>query len=103
SPDGKRYAYVATRKDKDFLVLDGVESGPYVAVNETSFSSDSKHFICAVRHMPDGPDSVLKDGKELDALDGWAHSLCFAPGGRSWAVGVHYPESSGKKPIVRAR
>jgi hypothetical protein len=45
SPDGKRLAVIANRKDKMMIVCDGVEGPAYEYISyRTAFSHDSRHF-----------------------------------------------------------
>lgn len=43
SPDGKRVAYGAQKGDKHYVIIDGVEKGPFDDRGRIAFSPDSKH------------------------------------------------------------
>jgi Tol biopolymer transport system component len=66
SPDSARLAYVATNdKDKQYVVVDGVEGPVFDQIlhHSFSFSENSKHFIYAARRGREGV--VIKDGQEI--------------------------------------
>lgn len=49
SPDGKRVAYGTVQDKKWFVVLDGIESGPYDEIGPPVFSPNSKHVAFEAR------------------------------------------------------
>ena len=71
SPDGSRYAFVATRGDKQFAVVDGEEGPPHHRIERFHpatpeyfrFSPDSRHVVYVAGHE-DGRSAVVRDGKE---------------------------------------
>ncbi|BCX15764.1 MAG: hypothetical protein KatS3mg097_656 [Candidatus Parcubacteria bacterium] len=44
SPNGKHFAYVANKDNKNFVIFDGKEGKKYDLVSSLTFSPDSKHF-----------------------------------------------------------
>jgi hypothetical protein len=86
SADGKHVAYTAVRGGKSYLVVDGVESGPYAAVYRLVFSPDGTRFACLTRDETGGKATPLVDGKPQPDLAGEACNLCFSPDGKSFAL-----------------
>ncbi len=66
SPNGRRYAYFYHSPrgpvDRGYLVLDGVQYGPFSWAKNFSFSPDSRSF--AFLHSKGGGDILWRDGKE---------------------------------------
>ena len=87
SPDSKRFAYVARRGKKQFVVLDGEEGEEYDLIGKGSlvFSPDSKRFAyVAVRG---GKQFVVLDGEEGKEYDGIG-DLVFSPDSKRFAYGA---------------
>ncbi len=73
SPDGKRFAYLATRSDGKFVVnVDGIEGAPFDSVGcclsgDVLFSPDSRHVAYIVKRA--GKAIVIRDGVSGRAYD----------------------------------
>lgn len=83
---GGRHAYAGTRNGKQYLVVDGVEAGPYEDVSVRSFRWDEtgRHFACVVGVK--GGSQVWIDGKLGPMFqEVWSDTLTFGPGGASLA------------------
>ena len=86
SPDGKRFAYLATtgtnrQNQRTFVVLDGKRIGlEYNAITTLRFSPDSKHV--AAFAQSDAGAFVLLDGNESDAFISQVTDFQFSNAGR---------------------
>lgn len=81
-----RYAYAGRRGDEQFLVVDGVESGPYAEVHLGSFRWDptGKRFACVV--VKGDSFRVWMAGKEGPPFEAiWSYTLTFGADGSSLA------------------
>ena len=98
SPDGKRVAYAGVRGGKYFVVIDGIERGPYGDVSRLTFSPDSRRFAFLMRDDPDGKQTPVVDGVPLPDLAGEAYNLCFSPDGTRFALA--HRDTRDRKSVV---
>ncbi|MCW3053122.1 MAG: hypothetical protein JWN14_2292, partial [Chthonomonadales bacterium] len=83
SPDSRRWAYLATRKSKGYLVIGKKQYGPFEKMEPTllQFTADSKHCVALARKgnklllLVDGARLIVAD--EINPL-----GVVFAPHGR---------------------
>jgi len=94
SPNGKHCAYVATRGEGTYLVLDGHESrlGKDCSVVSFTFSPDSKRWACFVE--TEGDDFVVVDGKRIGSYGigkvAWDKQIVFSPDSRHIAFQAYH-------------
>lgn len=95
SPDGKRLAYIAHRRGKPYINVDGRELEHYGegSIRDTwirgahslQFSPDSRHFAyVADSGNANGPEFVVLDGKQLKPYSG-VNGIVFSPDGNRLA------------------
>ena len=82
SPDSRRTAYTGRRDDRWYLVLDGVESRAYEAIDDcVRFSPDSRHLWWLAKRQ--GKYRLLRDLDEQEPEYDWAgHALAISPDSR---------------------
>ena len=100
SPNGKRFAFSATEKNRSILHLDGVRQGDYSTFAEFAFSPDSKTVIWRgyrdYNQSNDTPDGsgVYVNGKQIDTPfrgggsppRSGSTNIVFSPDSSRWAV-----------------
>lgn len=78
SDDGKHFAYTAERGGKRFVVVDGVESGPYERVGAPAFRDyKDRGFVVAFDAERDGRQLFVVNGREFAAEDMKGRELFF--------------------------
>ena len=105
SPDGDRIAFIGKRGNQHFVVVDGVEHGPYDSTLKGSpaFSPNGRRVAYAVADS--GKWKVVVDGKAGREYDSLIGSLVFSPDskriahaakrGNKWMVVVDTEEGKG--------
>jgi len=84
SPDGRRVAYAATRRDHQVAMVDGVSGPAYEHIRTQGFSPDSKHL--AYSAVRGGRSFVVVDGREYR---GATDHVVFSPDSKHvvyWAL-----------------
>lgn len=80
SPDGKRMAYIVSKQDKWFVVMNGVEGPEFDGIlqHTARFSPDSKRFVYAGRKGEKV--CIVLDSKVGPELEGiYSNTLQFSP------------------------
>src|SRR5438105_2168234 len=78
SPNGQRFAYVATAEPKKFVVLNGKKDRAYTETGDLIFSPDSKHLAYSAQR--DGKWCIVNDGTEGPLYDVVGKSMpIFSP------------------------
>jgi len=78
SEDGKHFRYTAERGGKRFVVVDGVEYGPYERVTAPAFREyKGRGLVFAFDATRDGRQLFVVGGQEFDAEDPKARALFF--------------------------
>lgn len=106
SPDGRRYAYGASREvgadsQKFLVVADGKEGKLYDYVANVTFTPDGTHLLYVAYDRARGKSFLVRDGEEVAAYDNLPDTsgIRFAPGGKRMYFRLR-KEEGGKDGVV---
>ena len=88
SPDGRHYAYAASRGDEgdgqEFVVADGKEGRPYYRVTSLTYTPDGAHLLYLAYDRARARTFLVRDGEEVAAYEQMPDpgGIRFGPDGR---------------------
>ena len=105
SPDGKHYAYAASRdvpSDIEFLVVtDGKEGRLYDFINGVTFTPDGAHLLYIAYDKSRWKTFLVRDGEEVGAYDNLPDGdIRFSPGGKRMYFRLRPLEEKGQDAVV---
>jgi hypothetical protein len=106
SPDGRHYAYTASREiaadsEKFLVVTDGKEGKLYDYVADVTFTPDGAHLLYLAYDRARGKSFLVRDGEEVGAYDNLPDTsgIRFAPDGKRMYFRLR-KEEGGKDGVV---